>query len=148
MTSLNATDMYLSLLRNLQKAYNIQANVLKCYDPDVSTAIESVDHVEKFLKLQVKNAKTFQQLSISTLQGPHGVPATKTIASVSLLKSQLVETRDTTKDINVDFLSFLDLRSFLTLVNEHLHGIIRMQNLTPTVLDCAQCFIPEIQEII
>ena len=83
----------------------------------------SLEGVENFLKYQVQDAKTLQNIRGDCLQGPQGLPACKTVVSLSMLKDQLIAVKQLTMDKNKEFLKYIDMRSFLTLANENLHGI-------------------------
>jgi len=82
------------------------------------------------------------------LQGPHGVPASKTLKSIEILHGMLMEILDTLNTINLDFVSKLDVNSVLTLMNENLHSILRLRVEAPTVLDCERDFISGVLELI
>ena len=100
--------------------------------------------VHEFLGKMKADAKALLGLTINTLQGPHGIPATKTIQSVSMLIGLLDHYHHLIASMEVD--PELDLKSLLTLVNEHVHSTLRLRVETPTVLDCAQDFIRAVIE--
>ena len=56
--------------------------------------------------------------------------------SISLAKQQFIEiVKDTLKNISPAYADEVKHKGLLTLPNEHLHGVIRMYNETPNVLD-------------
>ena len=75
------------------------------------------------------------------MQGPQGTPAEKTVASVTFIKnfSHRLRTR-LSKDCS-HLLEVVDVRKFLTLVNEYFNSEMRQVTETPTVLDCAMNFV-------
>ena len=93
-------------------------------------------------------AKTLLNLSLSSLQGPHGVPASKTLKSVEILHDMLTEILDILNKVNPAFVPKLEVNSVLTLMNENLHSILRLRVETPSVLDCARDFIRGVLELI
>ena len=81
-----------------------------------------------------------------TMQGPQGTPAEKTVASVTFIKnfSHCLRTR-LSKDCP-HLLEVVDVRKFLTLVNEYFNSEMRQVTETPTVLDRAMNFVEAAKE--
>ena len=86
-------------------------------------------------------AKTHLNSNITDLQGPYGVPASKTVKSIKILNGMLVELLETVNRIIPNFVFKMDIRSVLTLVSENLHSMLRLRVDTPLVLDCARDFV-------
>ena len=99
--------------------------------------------VEFFFK-----AKTHLNLNITDLQGPHGVPTSKTVKSIKILNGMLVELLETVNIINPNFVSKMVIRSVLTPVNENLHSILRLRVDTPSVVNCARDFVRWVLELV
>ena len=79
------------------------------------------------------------------MQGPQGTPAEKTVASVTFIKnSHCLRTR-LSKDCP-HLLEVVDVRKFLTLVNEYFDSEMRQVTETPIVLDRAMNFVEAAKE--
>ncbi|CAC5359436.1 unnamed protein product [Mytilus coruscus] len=85
-------------------------------------------------------AKELLHLKANALQGPHGVPASKTIYSVCMLREMLLLLADAINRFNHNYIESLNVNSLLTLVNEQLHSMLRLRVETPSVLDCARFY--------
>ena len=90
------------------------------------------------------STKCLQNLTINSLQGPHGTPATKTMLSVSMLHGLLKHIEITIKKLSKEYP--INTKSLLTLGNEHLHSVLRLKTDTPTVLDCSRDFMKGVSE--
>ena len=73
-----------------------------------------------FLNEMNLQAKSLLKLNTNCLQGPHGVLATKTIVSVTILIQLLHHLQDIVK-CHTTLKNKVNLKSQLTLVNENLH---------------------------
>ena len=91
-------------------------------------------------------AKELQNLKINSLQGPHGTPTTKTIQSVSMLDQLLHHVENIVRKLAPKEEYSINLKSLLTLGNEHLHSVLRLKTETPTVLDCSRDFMKGVSE--
>ena len=60
LASLQSIDQYLSMLRRIQRHYQIHFNVLGYYDTNVKDAIESLEFARTCLAKQVKMQKFFK----------------------------------------------------------------------------------------
>ena len=79
------------------------------------------------------------------MQGPQGTPAEKTVASVTFIKNSHRHRTRLSKDCS-HLLEVVDVRKFLTLVNEYFNSEMRQVTETPTVLDCAMNFVEAANE--
>ncbi len=94
----------------------------------------------------LKDALSVKGLKIQSPQGPHGTLSAKTVQSVTMMKNQLIQIQSMVTDISPGFDVYIKPKSLLTLVNEHLHGVIRMHDPTPNVLTCSRIFIRAVME--
>ena len=125
-------------LQNLFKAFSVHETILgDSHSDDIKHSISTFGQ-----------AKTHLNFNITDLQGLHGVPASKTVKSIQILNGMLVELLETVNRINPNFVSKMDIRSVLTLVNENLHSILRLRVDTPSVLDCARDCIRGVLELV
>lgn len=114
---------------------------------DIHSAISALNEGEKYFKaLTTSVCKLLNVKSVST--GPQGVPASKTIASVGMLREFLIRLRDTFQIYNSRYMEDFNTSSVLTLANENLHSLLRLGTDTPTVLDCARHCCRATHEII
>lgn len=82
----------------------------------------------------------------SAVQGPQGVPSSKSIKSVELMLESLTLLQKTIEYINADYMQHVRLASLRTLVVERLFSKMRSRNPTPTVLEYAYLFGPAMKE--
>ncbi|CAC5398967.1 unnamed protein product [Mytilus coruscus] len=105
-------------------------------------SISKLKDVESFFENCTSEAKTLLHLKINCLQGPHGVPASKT----HMLRTMLESLSEQISGIESKYLEKVDINSALTLVNEQLHSMLRLKTETPSVLDCARDFLRGVVE--
>lgn len=129
-------------LQNLFKAFSVHEVILgDGHSDDIKHSISTLKEVEFFFQDMTGQAKTHLNSNITDLQGPYGVPASKTVKSIKILNGMLVELLETVNRINPNFVFKMDIRSVLTLVSENLHRMLRLRVDTPLVLDCARDFV-------
>ena len=112
----------------------------------VHEAIEAVRGVSSLLNTWEKKVADDLRKGTSVVQGPQGVPSSKTIKSVEMMLNSLMSLEKAIKYINADYMPHVRLASLLTLVVEHLFSKMRSRNPTPTVLEYAYLFCPAMKE--
>ena len=80
------------------------------------------------------------------MQGPQGTPAEKSVKSITMIKDFLHHLQTKFREEFPHLLDVTDVRTFLTLVNEHFNSKMRQVTDTPTVLDCAINFVEAADE--
>ena len=77
---------YLQNLQNLFKAFSVHEVILgDGHSDDIKHSISTLKEVEISFQDMTGQAKTHLNLNITDLQGPHGVPASKTVVSIQIL---------------------------------------------------------------
>ena len=147
-TSLQPLIKYLSVIQKMYKTFSIHPEIIsRGSSDDLQKGIEDLSEISLFLNEMNLQAKSLLKLNTNCLQGPHGVLATKTIVSVTILIQLLHHLQDIVK-CHTTLKNKVNLKSQLTLVNENLHNILQLKTETPTVLDCSRNFMKGVIETI
>ena len=82
-----------------------------------------------------------------SLQGPHGVPSSKTVDSFKELLQGLNTLKENLMGLNLgEYVEHVNVKSLTTLPNEHLHSLLRQQYAMPMQLQLSHSLIPVIEE--
>lgn len=147
-TSLIGTYKCFGLLRDIYKSYNMHPEIMGTGSEKLTDTIDLLSQVNDSLDCIVQETMAIQGLDLKSPVGPHGTITAQTIKSHSMAKKQFIEINDTLKDISIEYADKVKPKSLLTLPNEHLHGVIRMQNETPNVLECGRIFRTAVKEVV
>ena len=145
-TPTSSLSKYLEQLDVVCKTFGIHLPTVPPETFSIHEAIEAVRGVSSSLSNWEKKIADDLGKGTSAVQGPQGVPSSKSIKSVELMLDSLMSLEKAIKYINVDYMCHVRLASLLTLVVEHLFSKMRSRNPTPTVLEYAYLFSPAMKE--
>ncbi len=139
-TPTSSLSKYLEQLDIVCKMFAIHLPTVPPEIFSIHEAIEAVRGVSSILSTWEKKIADDLGKGTSAVQGPQGVPLSKTIKSVEMMLDSLMSLEKAIKYINADYIPHVCLASLLTLVVEHLFSKMRSRNPTPTVLEYAYLF--------
>ncbi len=118
--------MYLQNIQCLYTGFRAHQEIISSLKRTVDDTIVKVKSLFSFLqKLSVDSPKLPSIWRV--LQEPHGIPAAKTVKSVvEMLLQLLIKVWNLLEEKISNLLAEMGTKSLSTLVNEHLHGVLRM----------------------
>ena len=133
-----------SFLRNvgcLHDSFGIGARTIDAVQLSLQDAVCNVSSVNVYIKKPVAEVRQYYKMKETTAtDGPEGTVSSKTQESLVLLERGTEQLRDNVKNVNVDYLGDIDLRTLLTTQVENLHAVSHFKNETFTALQYAQVF--------
>ena len=124
-TPTSSLSNYLLQLNTLCRTFAINSPGVQPETFSVNKAIEAACGVSSTLSFWERKVANELGKNTSAVQGPQGVPSSKSIKSVELMLESLTLLQKTIKYINADYMQHVRLASLLTLVVEHLFSKMR-----------------------
>jgi hypothetical protein len=143
-TPLSPYIKYLHAVHDLMSMFGVHSKQQQSLNNCIQRLQEIVVYLEEALQ---KCAERYDK-SVISLQGPHGVPSTKTVSTIKQMLDGLISVNDVITSLCPEYMENVKVKSFTTLVNEHLHGQMRQRYAMPTQLEFSQAFVPVIEECV
>ena len=84
----------------------------------LAIAIRQMDDATQFFETAINNAK-INAGGRSTMEGPHGVPSSKTVGSIRITLNALKCIRDEIQSVNETYVQHVCPKSLVILIVEH-----------------------------
>ena len=106
-----------------------------------------LDEATQYFEAAVEEAKVSAG-SRKTVEGPHGVPSSKTIASIRMTLEALRGIERELKSVNPAYINLVNPKSLVTLIVEHFNSKMREVYEVPTVLQYSHQFPAAVEETV
>lgn len=113
----------------------------------LQTATRLLDEATQYFEAAVEEAKVSAG-SRKTVEGPHGVPSSKTVASIRMTLEALRGIERELKSVNPAYINHVNPKSLVTLIVEHFNSKMREVYEVPTVLQFSHQFPAAVEETV
>ena len=132
-------------LENVSVLYS--SHGIHCPTPSVDSCISSLEKATAYFEKAVEDAKS-NSGGRKTVEGPHGVPSSKTIRSVRMTLEALKKIKKDISAVNPLYVARIQPKSLVTLIVEHFNSKMREVYEVPTVIQFAYQFPEAVEETV